>query len=117
VTKIPGLDDFREGFWDGLLPPEFRATPGESEERRDEQEEAARDLFETFSTPAGRRTLERARQQIAREPGFDPSLGLLNGIAAGFAREGQRALVERWAKIVETYEDRQKKQRKPKGRK
>ena len=47
----------------------------------------------TFSSRNGKKTLAYM-EQIAMQPGFDANMGLLNGIANGFAREGQTALVQ-----------------------
>ena len=46
-----------------------------------------------FNSRAGRKVLAHMRE-ISSQPGFDAGMGLFNGIANGFAREGQTALVQ-----------------------
>lgn len=60
---------------------------------RDEMEQADSDFLATFSTPAGRRTFERMCNYANAHSGFDDGLGLLNGIASGFAQTGMKTLM------------------------
>jgi len=45
-----------------------------------------------FNTPSGAIVMAHL-EEVIRQPAFDASLGLFNGIAQGFSREGQVALV------------------------
>lgn len=50
-------------------------------------------ILTCFSTRAGKKVMQHLKD-LAGQPGFDAGLGLFNGIANGFAREGQVALVQ-----------------------
>ena len=46
-----------------------------------------------FSTPAGQKVLQHLRQVFVDPPYFEVALGLDNGAAYGFTRQGQRDVV------------------------
>jgi len=58
-----------------------------------------------FNTRAGRKVLSYMRD-ISLQPGFDANMGLLNGIANGFAREGQTALIQHLESRIKRAEER-----------
>ena len=72
-------------------------TPEEKESRlrlhADEIAEMDSVLRKAFGTPNGRRALAYLNS-VASQPGFDPGMGYKQAIANGFAREGQKALVQ-----------------------
>lgn len=72
-------------------------TPEEKAERlrlnADEVAEMDEVLKKAFTTPNGRRALAYLRS-VAMLPGFDPGLGYKQAVANGFAREGQKALIQ-----------------------
>jgi len=49
-------------------------------------------IYSCFTSRAGKKALTHLKD-VANQSGFDASLGLLNGIAQGFSREGQLALI------------------------
>lgn len=51
------------------------------------------DIRACFNSRSGRRVLKHL-EEISSQPSFDANLGLFNGIANGFAREGQVALIQ-----------------------
>ncbi len=53
----------------------------------------AQEIARPFSTPEGQIALQRLRQATIQAATFDADLGLLNGIAMGFAREGQNSVI------------------------
>ena len=59
----------------------------------DEVSEMDTVLKKAFSTPNGRRAFAYLRT-VAMQPGFDPAMGYEQAVANGFAREGQKAMVE-----------------------
>jgi hypothetical protein len=82
------MDKMERGLWD-------------VNQRQSEQQQAAyeSDVYATdemlrraFNTPNGRKALAYM-EQIARQVGADPNLGMDRGAAWGFFREGQAQLV------------------------
>ena len=78
-------------FWDSPEGEKLKAEM--SADQQAKIDEAAQDVLDAFTTPAGRRVWERLWREVVMNPSFTDAQGLLQGIATGFAREGQRALI------------------------
>lgn len=73
----------------GLTPEQQEAHSKIAEN----QWEIAKAFHRTFTSPHGKIVLQHLREMCIESSTWRASLGLLNGIANGFAREGQNALV------------------------
>lgn len=83
--------DFLNSGWDWLTPEGQAEDP--DREKREQQSQVYADMVAAFDTPHGMRVLGHLANFVYLSPGFDPALGYETGVAQGFAREGQRALV------------------------
>lgn len=95
---IPGLEGIGARFF-GLeerTETAPRAKPDKAAEKA-KAEARARELAAAykacFSTRAGRMVLAHLEERTTHLSTFDARLGLLEGIANGFAREGQNSMV------------------------
>lgn len=92
------MDDF---FKKLLNPLGFDALePGPTEAQKEHLDKGAEERWElvqayhrTFNTPHGKKVLQHLREMTIESSTWRASLGLINGAAHGFAREGQNALV------------------------
>lgn len=89
-NKIPPLLD---GSWDWLTPEGAQEAQDRTAEQAEEALELARKFYRTFGTIDGREVLAYLKDFAYNSPGFNPELGMDMGVAMGFAREGQRAMV------------------------
>lgn len=89
--KIPPLLD---GSWGWLTPEGADEEEDRTAEKAEEALELARKFFRTFGTVDGREVLAYLKDFAYNSPGFNPELGMDMGVAMGFAREGQRAMVK-----------------------
>lgn len=95
MSGIPGnLQDLGAKFF-GLddEAPDADAKPSARKVAQAKAEALANDYRAAFSTAAGRRVLADLIERTLHKPTFDARMGLMNGTAYGFAREGQNSLV------------------------
>ena len=62
-------------------------------EAREAQEKIEDMALAIFGSGQGKLFLDYLRSRTEKAPGFQAEMGLLNGIAWGFAREGQNSIV------------------------
>lgn len=86
IPAISGFDPF--SVLDDADPVEKVRAERESAEAEMDQH-----ILNTFSTPSGKVAWDYLLSRTERVEGFAADLGLLNGIAWGFAREGQNSII------------------------
>lgn len=89
IPALPGHNPFQE---------QIRQA---DEEERLKYEQECMDVLRTFSTPHGRRTLALMKRAADQMPGYEPGFGIINGIAYGFARDGQKTLIRTLETIMQ----------------
>lgn len=78
----------------GFNPYEDAEPPEEERDLAREEIEKVEDaMLTTFNTGQGKFALGYLRSRTEGAPGFVAEMGLLNGIAWGFAREGQNSII------------------------
>lgn len=74
------------------LTDEPEPTEAEASETQDETEKMEDIALSVFGRGQGKIYLAYLRSRTEQAPGFNADMGLLNGIAYGFAREGQNSI-------------------------
>lgn len=79
----------------GFNPLFNEQEPTEEEQQSAKEAEAviAQAILATFSSPPGKIALAYLRSRTENVPGFMAEMGLWNGIAWGFCREGQNSII------------------------
>jgi len=85
--EIPVLA-YSEAGWEGMKPDE---SPVKDAAQR--RYDGALLVARPFMSPEGQSCLQKLREQTIHAPTWSDGLGLLNGIATGFAREGQNSII------------------------
>lgn len=79
----------------GFNPLFHEQEPTEDEQAAaiEAQDQIAHAILATFSSPPGKIALAYLRSRTENAPGFVAEMGLWNGIAWGFCREGQNSII------------------------
>lgn len=92
MTGDPNYPTISFDLGDAPPDPDTEAGKAYLAELQDANDDLDQAMLAAFRTKAGKVVLAWLRN-AAVAPGFDPDLGYENGVAAGFAREGQTMLV------------------------
>lgn len=87
IPAITGFNPF------GALDEEKDPTEEAKRERENAQAEIDQHFLNTFSSPSGKVVWEYLCARTERVEGFTAERGLFDGIAWGFAREGQNSII------------------------
>lgn len=75
-------------------------TDAEAEVVHEEEQKIEDVMLAVFNSPPGRTVLAYLRARTEKVPGFWAEMGLWNGIAYGFAREGQNSIIRHIDELI-----------------